>query len=107
MSYDIIADGDVPWVDVNITFNLRNILDLAFNVPYWIDEIDDREVWSTVDRIEAALLRVLRNRRGYAELEPTNGWGNVDDVIVLLQDMYECAYWANQSKTTGKWRVYK
>ena len=85
MSYDITfkvkAEGIDQYVpigscDANITWNVREIIELSTGLP-WLNEENNGFCKDVIPKIADGLAELNKNPRKYKPYEAKNGWGTV------------------------------
>lgn len=85
MSYDISfrvkvegvdAYVDVGECDANITWNVRQIIELSTGLP-WLNEQNNGLCLDVIPKIEDGLRELERYPQKYKPYEASNGWGTV------------------------------
>jgi len=93
MSYDISfrvkIEGVDAWVDVgecdaNITWNVREIIELSTGLP-WKNEANNGYVKDVIPSIEKGLRELTLFPGKYKQYESPNGWGTVNETIHFFQ----------------------
>ena len=45
-----------------------------------------------IDKVEKGIRELKTNRKAYEKFNPSNGWGNIDSAIRVLESLRECIY---------------
>lgn len=77
--------------DINITSNLANMFNWAFNCNDWVDELNCRKGRDVTKIIENAINKMLIYKNEAEKYNATNGWGTYPYAIIFLQNLLESA----------------
>lgn len=92
MSYDIYLNIDTGkhshsvW-DQNITSNVRDMYNKAFDADYWVDEVDGQKCADISERMVHACNYMEANEAIIKPLEPSNGWGTYETALEVLKKL--------------------
>lgn len=100
MSYDIEicvkVDGldqyariDLPEYD-HPTYNLGEMFRACMEWDYSQGEY--YKCSEIIDKVEKGIRELKTNRKDYEKFNPSNGWGNIDSAIRVLESLRECIY---------------
>ena len=86
MSYDIglLVPRLVDVLDWNYTSNCASMWRAAgVDFQTW----GDKQAWEVIPELEAAITRLKADPAYYKTMNPENGWGSYDSLIVALEKM--------------------
>lgn len=87
MSWDVCVSAmkETEVYERNVTWNNGAIFVKALGCEF--RELDGKSCREVVMLLNRAIADIAQNRSAYAELEPENGWGGIDDSLDLLRGL--------------------
>ena len=83
MSYDVSLYFEVkgkryrPLGGINYTSNVRDILNAAFGVEYWVEAIDNKLASEAIPLLSGAITKLSSNKKELEAMAPKNKWGTL------------------------------
>lgn len=100
MSYDISINAKIEGVDrytfldeptySSPTYNLRDMFVACMNWEYRQGEY--YKCSEIIGNINRGIDELTNKRNEYKKYNPSNGWGNIDDALLVLKSIYKCIY---------------
>jgi hypothetical protein len=72
------------------TYNLRPIFEKAMNWDY--EQGKYYPLNDVVEHVRHGIYELNTHKSAYKKLEPSNGWGSVEDALEVLKSILDCIY---------------
>lgn len=92
MSLDIYVKAmkEVNIFEKNITYNLAPMYYKCIDKEKGLKKLDNMSCKKALPIINKAIADMLNNADEYRKLNPSNGWGSYEGLLVALQDLRNC-----------------
>lgn len=100
MSYDITLNVKAEGIDryfeiaepehPNPTYNLGDMFRACMD--WYYNQGEYYRCSDIIENIDRGINELTYNRKEYEKYNPSNGWGNINDAMDVLQSIRECIY---------------